>query len=168
MHRATRRALLSACVLIAAGFSAVGQEPTAWFDPQGVPSQFVGGQSSNTSLTVDAALQPQPLGAQLAALGQRIDALEHPAIKYPANIQASGVFQADGGLFNQNDANKQQFAAGGVGQEIQNGADFRRARLGVRAALANNMNAFMQFDFGFPGRPTFTDVWVEWTDLPVV
>ena len=30
------------------------------------------------------------------------------------------------------------------------------------------MNAFMQMDFGFPGRPTFTDVWVEWTDLPVL
>jgi phosphate-selective porin OprO/OprP len=51
---------------------------------------------------------------------------------------------------------------------IQNGADFRRARLAARAALANNVNAFMQFDFAFPGRPTFTDVWVEWTDLPVL
>jgi phosphate-selective porin OprO/OprP len=113
-------------------------------------------------------LEQQPLSQQLAALGQRIDALEHPPIKYPANIQVSGVFQADGVLFNQDDASKRPFAAGGVGQEIQNGADFRRARLGARAALANNMNAFMQFDFAFPGRPTFTDLWVEWTDLPVV
>jgi phosphate-selective porin OprO/OprP len=30
------------------------------------------------------------------------------------------------------------------------------------------MNAFMQMDFAFPGRPTFTDLWVEWTDLPLV
>jgi phosphate-selective porin OprO/OprP len=30
------------------------------------------------------------------------------------------------------------------------------------------MNAFMQFDFGFPGRPTFTDLWIDWTDLPVL
>jgi phosphate-selective porin OprO/OprP len=28
------------------------------------------------------------------------------------------------------------------------------------------MNAFMQMDFAFPGRPTFTDLWVDWTDLP--
>src|SRR2546430_8980010 len=47
-------------------------------------------------------------------------------------------------------------------------SDFRRARLAARAALGNNINAFMQFDFAFPGRPTFTDLWVEWTDLPVL
>src|SRR5262249_58763305 len=49
---------------------------------------------------------------------------------------------------------------------IQDGADFRRARLAAKASLGNNINAFMQFDFAFPGRPTFTDVWVEYTDLP--
>jgi hypothetical protein len=114
------------------------------------------------SLETDIYRQAPPLDQQLAALGKRIDALEHPIIKYPANIQFSGVFQADGVTFNQDDANKLPMAAGGMGQEIQNGADFRRARLGVRAALANNMNAFMQMDFAGPGRPTFTDLWVDW------
>ncbi len=30
------------------------------------------------------------------------------------------------------------------------------------------MNAFMQMDFGFFGRPTFTDLWVEQTNVPVL
>src|SRR5262245_34157359 len=137
------------------------------------PQQFGFPQVSNdfvTPASFDTATyeQPQPLDQQLANLGKRIEALEHPPIKYPANIQMSGVFQADGVTFNQDDENKLPIAAGGVGQEIQNGADFRRARLGARAALANNMNAFFQMDFAFPGRPTFTDLWVDWTDLPVV
>src|SRR5439155_3862095 len=109
-------------------------------------------------------MQPQSLEQQLANLGKRIEVLEKPPIKYPSNVQVLGVFQADGVTFNQDAASKAAIAAGGVGQTIQNGADFRRARVAARAALANNVNAFMQFDFAFPGRPTFTDVWVEWTD----
>jgi phosphate-selective porin OprO/OprP len=89
------------------------------------------------------------------------------APQYPLAPIVSGVFQADGVVFDQSEANKQSLAEGGVGP-IENGADFRRARLGVRSALANNMNAFIQMDFAFPGRPTFTDVWVEWTDLPLL
>jgi phosphate-selective porin OprO/OprP len=132
-------------------------------------------ESQETSARIDADLLQQPsLEQQLAALGKRVDAIEKPAIKYPANVQVLGVFQAEGVMFNQDAANKLPIAQGGVMQPnqpagvttIQDGADFRRARLAARAALANNVNAFMQFDFAFPGRPTFTDLWVEWTDLP--
>lgn len=110
---------------------------------------------------------PLPVEQQLAIFSKRLDALEHPVIKYPANVQVNGVFQADGVTFNQDDANRAPAAAGGVGF-IENGADFRRARVTAKATLANNMNALMQFDFAAQGRPTFTDVWVEWTDLPLV
>ena len=110
---------------------------------------------------------PVPLDQQVAALTKRLEALEHPPIKYPANVQVLGVFQADGVVFDQDDANRDFTPNGGVGF-IENGADFRRARIAAKAALANNMNAFMQMDYGFPGRPTFTDVWVEWTDLPIL
>jgi phosphate-selective porin OprO/OprP len=127
-----------------------------------------GAFSTAASFEADLQQQPQSFEQQLANLGKRIEALERPAIKYPSNVGVLGVFQADGVTFNQDAANKLPSAAGGVGQTIQNGADFRRARVAARATLANNMNAFMQFDFAFPGRPTFTDVWVEWTDLPVV
>src|SRR5439155_5165537 len=184
-----------AWVMLTSSLSA--QQPPAWFDANAAPvqeSSDVAGfpkqalppilapaqaaaqhadQSLNravvpASFESDLYQQPESLAAQLANLGKRIDALEKPSIKYPANVQVLGVFQADGVTFNQDAANKAAIAAGGVGQEIQNGGDFRRARLAARATLANNMNAFFQMDFAFPGRPTFTDVWVEWTDLPVL
>jgi phosphate-selective porin OprO/OprP len=107
-----------------------------------------------------------PVEQQLAELGNRLAALEKPPVKYPT-VTVSGVFQADGVVFTQDDANRLPPAAGGVGY-IENGADIRRARLGARSAVTNNMNAFMQFDFGAQGRPTFTDLWVEWTDLPLL
>jgi phosphate-selective porin OprO/OprP len=134
--------------------------------------------SQETAVSLDTDLLQQPsLDQQLAALGKRVELLEKPPIKYPSNVQVLGVFQVEGVAFNQDAANKLPISQGGVMQPaanqppggvttIQDGADFRRARLAARAALANNINAFMQFDFAFPGRPTFTDVWVEYTDLP--
>ncbi len=107
-------------------------------------------------------------------MSKRIEALEKPPIKYPANVQLLGVFQTDAVMSNQDAANKLPIAQEGVMTPnqppgvttIQNGADFRRARLAGKAALANNINAFMQFDFAFPGRPTFTDLWIDYTNLP--
>jgi phosphate-selective porin OprO/OprP len=100
------------------------------------------------------------LQQQVAELTRRLDDLAHPPVKYPRNVQLLGVFQADGVAFNQDAANRESFGY------IENGADFRRARLAGRAEVAPTMNAFFQMDFAFPGRPTFADVWVEWTDLP--
>jgi phosphate-selective porin OprO/OprP len=110
---------------------------------------------------------PGPVEQQTPGLAQQTPVLDSPAPKYPQVPVVSGVFQADGVVFSQSEANKLPAALGGVGP-IENGADFRRARLGVRSAVANNMNAFIQMDFAAPGRPTFTDVWVEWTDLPLL
>jgi phosphate-selective porin OprO/OprP len=77
-------------------------------------------------------------------------------------ITVNGVFQADGGIFNQSAASVNTFA------HIQNGADFRRARLSAKGSVAENMNYFFQMDFAFFGRPTFTDLWTEFTLLPVL
>src|SRR5262249_2895758 len=126
------------------------------------------------AMEADLNLQPPNLADQLAALGKRVEALEKPPVRYPAGVQVLGVFQVDGVMFNQDAANKLPTNQGGVMSPIQppgittiqDGADFRRARLAAKASLGNNINAFMQFDFAFPGRPTFTDVWVEYTDLP--
>ena len=82
-------------------------------------------------------------------------------IKYPS-IEVHGVFQADTGWFNQS-ANSRATVG-----DIQDGADFRRARMSANGAITENMNYFFQMDFAFPGRPTFTDVWGEFTKLPVV
>lgn len=101
---------------------------------------------------------------------QRITQLEHQwndflksqkSKPFPS-VTISGVFQADAGVFNQSASSLATFG------HIQNGADFRRARLGARGAVAENMNYFFQMDFAAFGRPTFTDVWTEFTQLPVV
>lgn len=80
--------------------------------------------------------------------------------KFPGPVTIMGVFQADAVAFSQDSANKREYGS------IEDGAGFRRARLGAKGSVANNMNYFFQMDFAFFGRPTFTDVWVEWTDLP--
>lgn len=177
------RKCLSCLLFVLLTHEAAAQQPLSrqqevWLDSSAIrlpvdpllapdPAELVVDPAAAASAYDTALMQPKSLAEQLD-LGERVETLEKPPIKYPSNIQVSGVFQADGVVFHQDDASKLPIAAGGVGQDLQNGADFRRARLGARAALANNMNAFMQFDFAFPGRPTFTDLWVEWTDLPVV
>lgn len=84
-----------------------------------------------------------------------------PAVKYP-NLQMNGVFQADAGFFHQGPASRAAYG------DIQDGADFRRARLSAKGSVTETVNYFFQMDFAFPGRPTFTDVWVESTDHPVL
>jgi phosphate-selective porin OprO/OprP len=130
--------------------------PAQSFEPDPTEPAFVG--------SVEHTL-PEPetsVQSQISALTQRVDALEHPVVKYPTLPVIAGVFQADVVTFDQDDANRATLG------QIENGADFRRMRLGAKSAIANNMNAFIQLDFGAVGRPTFTDVWVEWTDLPVL
>jgi len=105
------------------------------------------------------------LEAGLAASQEQIRALETaaPAVPPPAkpkfpNVTLSGVFQVDGATFNQDDASR---AAYGV---IENGADFRRARLGAKGSVSDAMDYFLQLDFAFFGRPTFTDLWVDFQE----
>jgi len=79
--------------------------------------------------------------------------------KYPT-VQVNGFFQADTVYFSQDEDNRLQLG------DIQDGADLRRTRLSASGAVAENVNYFVQMDFGFFGRPTFTDVWGEVTDIP--
>lgn len=82
-------------------------------------------------------------------------------VKYP-NVQINGFFQADVGFFDQSARNEATLG------DIQDGAGFRRTRLSAKGAVAENVNYFVQMDFGFFGRPTFTDIWVDVTELPVL
>jgi len=74
--------------------------------------------------------------------------------KYPT-VQVTGFFQADAGLIHQTGANR---AAVG---DAQDGADFRRARLQAIGDVWDNVGYSIEFDFAFPGRPSFMDVWLE-------
>lgn len=82
-------------------------------------------------------------------------------IKYPT-INVSGVMQADGVWFHQDE---QSMAALG---DVEDFAGFRRARLGVKGQLAENIGYQMEYDFGFPGRPSFMNLFAELQQLPVV
>ncbi len=76
---------------------------------------------------------------------------------YPT-VKVSGFFQADAGWFSQDATNR------AVLGDIQNGADFRRARIGVSGDVAENVGYFLEYDFAFPGRPNFMDHYVEIRD----
>jgi phosphate-selective porin OprO/OprP len=114
---------------------------------------------------------PQTTEEQIANLQRQIDELKAPkpapaaaappAVKYPT-VTVGGVFQADTVLFNQDAQNLATFGL------IEDGADFRRARLNAKGSVNPTTNYFLQMDFAFVGRPTFTDVWVEWTDIPLL
>src|SRR5678815_3733189 len=71
-------------------------------------------------------------------------------------------FQADAGFFDQSPNNRATFG------DIQDGAGFRRFRLSAKGAVIENVNYFVQLDFGFFGKPSFTDVWLEVTHVPVL
>ena len=81
--------------------------------------------------------------------------------KYPT-ARLSGFFQADVGLFSQDAAN---IAAVG---DIQDGADFRRARLAAVGEVADNVGYSAEFDFAFLGRSSLMDVWLEVRKLSVL
>ncbi|VAX42396.1 Phosphate/pyrophosphate-specific outer membrane porin OprP/OprO [hydrothermal vent metagenome] len=81
-----------------------------------------------------------------------------PSNKYPS-VRLTGFFQTDAGWFQQDSANK--IAVG----NIQNGADFRRARLAATGDVWSNVGYMLEMDFAFPGRPSFMDVWLEVRDI---
>lgn len=116
-------------------------------------------------LTIGAVEAPdaKPADDKVAAFEKKWEkALKAATDKSFPTFTVIGVFQADAVWVDQDDASLATFGP------IQDGADIRRARLGAKGAVAENMNYFMQFDFGFFGRPTFTDVWLEITHLPLL
>ncbi|QDT93638.1 Porin O precursor [Gimesia algae] len=74
--------------------------------------------------------------------------------KYPMT-RLTGFFQADSVWFHQDSGNIQA-----VG-DVQDGADFRRARLAATGDAWENVGYMLEMDFAFPGRPSFMDVWLE-------
>ncbi|MFV2068592.1 MAG: OprO/OprP family phosphate-selective porin, partial [Pirellulales bacterium] len=77
-------------------------------------------------------------------------------------VRLTGFFQADAGWFYQDAASR--LAVG----DVQDGADFRRARLAATGNVWDNVGYILEYDFAFPGRPNFMDVWLEVRDLEVL
>ena len=87
------------------------------------------------------------------------DLSEKQKPRYPS-VNVGGVFQADVGWFSQSTANRLS-----VG-DLEDGANFRRARLHAFGALAEQMDYRLQMDFAFFGRPSFTDVYFDVKQIP--
>jgi phosphate-selective porin OprO/OprP len=111
---------------------------------------------------------PTAFEAPAMTLEERVMQLEKQAAAPPKpapttfpSVKLGGVFQADSGWFNQDAASLANFG------DIQDGADFRRARLSANGNVNPQMSYFFQMDFGAFGRPTFTDVWVALNEVPV-
>lgn len=77
------------------------------------------------------------------------------------SVRLTGFFQADAAWFAQDRQNQQ------VVGDIEDIVDFRRARLAAAGQAYENVGYMVEFDFGFPGRPSFMDVYLELQDLPV-
>ncbi len=123
---------------------------------------------SNKSLALDGANSSNnghsastELEKRLSQIENRMDEADASKKKLPS-VTVNGVFQADAVWFSQTDESRDQFGS------IESGADFRRARLSTKGSVTEQMNYFLQMDFGFFGRPTFTDVWVEQTNVPLL
>jgi len=101
--------------------------------------------------------QPQPW--QMQPPRQQREPISLPkSDKYP-NARLTGFTQADTGWFHQSAGN---LAAVG---DIQDGADFRRARLAATGDAWDNVSYLLELDFATPGRPNFMDVWLELKDM---
>ena len=87
----------------------------------------------------------------LASMGAAADAFPTVAV--------TGFFQADAIWFAQDAENR---AVVGDAQDV---ADFRRARLAAKGRVAENVDYFMEYDFAFPGRPSFMDVYLDLADV---
>ena len=85
-------------------------------------------------------------------------ALSGDAPAFPT-VKLTGFFQLDTGWAHQDAANR---AAVG---DVQDGIDFRRARLAATGNVAENVAYMLEMDFAFPGRPSFMDVWGEVRDV---
>lgn len=104
-------------------------------------------------------MNPAILMASLVCLsGQISPPAPAPTPAHPTGA-VGGFFQLDSVWFSQDDAN--QAAVG----DVQDGADFRRARLNVIGKAWDNMSYKFEMDFGFPGRPNFTDVFLDVDDV---
>lgn len=107
-------------------------------------------KATATSYVIPAGHFPGKIASSNSCTNEGLNA----ATSFPT-VQMSGFFQADAGWIHQDVANR--VAVG----DVQDGADFRRARLAAIGDVADNVGYMVEFDFGFPGRPSLMDVWLE-------
>jgi phosphate-selective porin OprO/OprP len=129
-------------------------------------SPFLPGSEENLEVIGETDLlnRMQAMESQSIELREKIKTLEDANKQKDAaktklpSVTINGVFQADGVAFDQDDDSRAAYG------RVEGGGDFRRARLGAKGSVTDRMDYFMQMDFAFFGRPTFTDLWVDFKD----
>ncbi|OYW18376.1 MAG: hypothetical protein B7Z55_10745, partial [Planctomycetales bacterium 12-60-4] len=112
----------------------------------------------------DLLTRMQVMESQSVELREKIKTLEEANKRQDAaksklpSVTINGVFQADAAAFGQDDDSRDAYG------RVEGGGDFRRARLSAKGAVTDRMDCFMQMDVAFFGRPTFTDLWVDFKD----
>lgn len=158
---------------------------SAWIGLIPLRSALAGLMMASYLCPVSAAQPPElsvDLQSELARMQREIDALKPIPPDLPSTYELpvqdsviccppekekpqfptarlTGFFQADAVFFGQ-DANN--IAAVG---DVQDGADFRRARLAATGQAWDNVSYMLEMDFAFPGRPSFMDVWLDIDDV---
>ena len=84
------------------------------------------------------------------------------AVPDKPTVAWTGELQADTVMLTQSAANRQVLG------DLENFNDLRRARLGAIGSLFTNTIYRVEFDFAQQGRPTFLDVYGQFTDLAIV
>lgn len=81
-------------------------------------------------------------------------------------VRLTGFFHADAVWFDQDPKSRVTLGNGVASAgDIQDGADFRRARLAAVGQAWDNVSYMLEMDFAFPGRPSFMDVWLDIDDV---
>ncbi len=137
------------------------QDPTVFSCLDGVntvPGQELASGNSIFALPLTTEYPSEPLNTEVVSASYQKLAASKPTPTYPT-VQLHGFFQADVGWFGQDAVNMASIAAinGVPNGDLQDGADFRRARLSAGGDVAENIAYFMEYDFAQPGRPSFTD-----------
>ena len=78
------------------------------------------------------------------------------------SIKIRGRVHTDMATFDQEPASRV------LNGDIQDGADFRRARIGVEGTMLEVSNYRIEMDFAGSGRPSFTDVYWGISELPYI
>ena len=169
--KVTRKVLLLSCLALLGGSQAFAQEePHPRFiglsveQPQSQHFTTIEGSDAPPSDVGELTFRLQELEfkeRQTAEELKKLQEAKKPSAEKPKlpNVAINGVFQADAVSFGQIESSKEAYG------RIDGGADFRRARLSAKGGVSDRMDYFMQMDFGFFGRPTFTDVWADFKDV---
>lgn len=127
--------------------------------------EFEGASGPNRETYLETTwIQGEPVpgsGPPAAVPAPAANPVASPEPKLPS-VTVTGFFQADSAWFSQDAASV------GVFGDIDDFTDFRRARLAAKGKVADNIGYMVEFDFGFPGRPTFMDVYGEFLEVPGV